>query len=496
MKSNTFFSILLLIFSTRTSGQTLLKDIASGNSSSKPENFIPINNKLLFMANDIQHGRELWITDGTSQGTSLFFDFTPAFSSNYNYPNDTYITGVTLWNNQVYFFVNQYQLWKTDGINPPVKIFELTNGLYSGLKMVTLNNQLFFTAGSSLWKCNGTTVSQVRSFYTTSGTIIVFNNKIYFYTYGSLSGSYSDQLWCSDGTYSGTTFISKIYRGFDFLVYNNGLYFVDIGDTGLAYIGKTDGTSVGTTFIRDMGYGKSVGLYNEFGIYYSKMLFSVNNKILFWGGKYEDRNNGLYTNDGTDAIQGTKFIYKMSWNIYNDIVVYKNNLYFNFQGNEIWKTDGTAVGTGMSWLGKYLYLGPNNTLYAQNLDFIYRYEPNDSFTQLTTQNGSNTSYSEIQKTIIWNGKLFYTPQDNTYGRELWITNLPCQAQVTLNSPDDDILQGMNQSFKALGSIIAINKLANSAWVNYQSEQQVDLKPGFEAKTGSVFKVLIDNCGNN
>ena len=447
------------------------------------------------MADDVQHGRELWITDGTSQGTSLFFDFTPAYSSSSS--NKTYITGITLLNNYVYFFVNQYQLWKTDGVNPPVKIFELPSGKYYGSKMVTLNNQLFFTAGTSLWKCNGTSVSTVRNFGIVNDDIAVFNNKIYFYTYGSLLGSYSDQLWCSDGTYSGTTFIKKMdSRGYDFLVYNNGLYFVELDRTNLTYLWKTDGTPAGTTYIRDMGYGKSIRLYNEFGITYYKFLFSVNNKILFWGGDGYNNTDGLYTNNGTNATQGTKFIYQMPWNIYNDILVYKNNLYFNFQGSGVWKTDGTAAGTGAAWLGKELYLGPNNTLYAQQRNFVYRYEPNNTFTQLTTQNGANTSYSEGQKTIVWNGKLFYTPQDNTYGRELWITNLPCQEQVTLNSPDDDILQGINQSFKALGVITAVNKLANSAWVNYQSEQQVDLKPGFDAQSGSVFKASVNNCENN
>ena len=63
-----------------TEGSARLADIFPGGSSA-PEHFFAFNGRALFTAIDAIHGRELWITDGTSAGTTLVADIAPGLTS-------------------------------------------------------------------------------------------------------------------------------------------------------------------------------------------------------------------------------------------------------------------------------------------------------------------------------------------------------------------------------------------------------------------------------
>ncbi len=58
-------------------GTTLLKDIVPGPASSAPSPLLSAHGRLWFAANDGMHGRELWVTDGTALGTTLVADIAP-----------------------------------------------------------------------------------------------------------------------------------------------------------------------------------------------------------------------------------------------------------------------------------------------------------------------------------------------------------------------------------------------------------------------------------
>src|SRR5512143_1861870 len=55
----------------------LLRDIVPGPGRSDPELLGIVNGKLLFFATDDAHGRELWRSDGTADGTQLVRDIRP-----------------------------------------------------------------------------------------------------------------------------------------------------------------------------------------------------------------------------------------------------------------------------------------------------------------------------------------------------------------------------------------------------------------------------------
>ena len=144
-------------------GTTLLKDIYPGPSSSIPVGFTTLNDILLFAANDGQIGHELWRTDGTESGTYLVLDMIPGAAaggpvvplSTYTYPVFCPAKHETA----------GYEPWLTDGtaagtfllkdinVGPDFSFPSLvyrTEGLY----LFTAEEP---SAGSELWSSDGTT---------------------------------------------------------------------------------------------------------------------------------------------------------------------------------------------------------------------------------------------------------------------------------------------------------------------------------------------------
>ena len=95
----------------------LLLDIYSGSNSSEAT-FGPIlNGKMLFSARTATAGNELWITDGTSTGTTMVKDIYPG--SSYGNPNSSYPSNLYAFGSRVLFSandgINGTELWVTDG---------------------------------------------------------------------------------------------------------------------------------------------------------------------------------------------------------------------------------------------------------------------------------------------------------------------------------------------------------------------------------------------
>ena len=275
-------------------GTTIVKNIHPQTTPSNQtvrgadfDDFIIFENKLYFTADDGEKGNELWVTDGTEGGTKNIKDIN-TFSGDGGDTTDSSNPGnLFVVNNKLYFTANNgiegNELWVTDGTEEGTTIVkdintfsgddgDTTDSSNSG-NLTVFNNKLYFTAnngieGDELWVTDGTEegTTIVKDINTASGSypdnLFVVNNKLYFTADDGENGT---ELWVTDGTEEGTKNIKDIntnpYEDGDttdsshpdnLFVVNNKLYFTaDDGENG-RQIWTTDGSENGTIRVSDI----------------------------------------------------------------------------------------------------------------------------------------------------------------------------------------------------------------------------------------------------
>lgn len=200
-----------------TSGTRLVKDIypgtdSNGNAeSSDPDDLIAMGDKVIFLADDGVNGTELWVSDGTEEGTFLVKDFDGEASSGLFSLNDPVVL-----NNEVYFEEDD-EVWRTDGTTEGTeKLFALPE--YTEDVLTVFDDQIVLQATSSLWFWNPSTsnLSQV-SFNNLlyPEELTVYNNRLFFSAESSSSMNGNEvgrELFSTNGTEEGTMLIKDINR--------------------------------------------------------------------------------------------------------------------------------------------------------------------------------------------------------------------------------------------------------------------------------------------
>lgn len=100
-----------LLGSVGFSNGQILKDIMPGSLGSTPHEMTASGSRLFFTADDGDHGRELWVSDGSSAGTRLVMDIFPGDVG----AEPTHLTAL---NGQIYFHADDgssSELWRSDG---------------------------------------------------------------------------------------------------------------------------------------------------------------------------------------------------------------------------------------------------------------------------------------------------------------------------------------------------------------------------------------------
>jgi ELWxxDGT repeat protein len=374
-------------------GTKLVKDLFPGISesqysknSSYPSDFIEFKDKLYFTANDSENGRELFVSDGTAEGTELVADIYPGnnYGNSYRYDPGNFIE----FKDKLYFTANNgesgRELFVSDGtaegtelvadINPEKD--SRGNGISSYISGFTeFNDQLYFTAdngesGQELWVSDGTTegtrllvdINPDKSKFSGNGLssyiygFIEFNDQLYFTANDSENGQ---ELWVSDGTTEGTRLLVDINPGNDasgyefssnpssFIEFNDQLYFTaNNGENGQELF-VTDGTAEGTQLVADIHPGN-----NNYGYGYGSIpssFIEFNDQLYFTA---DDGENGqeLWVSDGT--TEGTQLKINLDLLDLNQpyFIEFNDQLYFSATGDretgrEPWVTDGTTEGT-------------------------------------------------------------------------------------------------------------------------------------------------------
>ena len=345
-------------------GTGLLRDIATGRSSSIPQNFSWIENKTFFSAKRL-HGFELFVSDGTSSGTFEVKDITPGPGSS-NPSKAVDYKGTAYFAAGGFFDPNGRELWKSDGTSGGTS---LVKDLFPGRGsanpdfLTVFGGRLYFVAndkihGTELFSTDGTAAGTilVKDIEPGSGgsyprNLTVVGKTLFFSAATRTAGR---ELWKTDGTSAGTQMVKDLGAGglsgvstslFDRMVAFGGEVFF-VGRLG-RQLYKSDGTSAGTT-----------GLLPTFGVRYPRNLVASRKGIFFtltdshgiepWFTKgtpsttilLKDINPGSKSSI-VNQVNQPVFVLSDSgrriWFQAND----------GIHGNELWETDGTPAGTKM-----------------------------------------------------------------------------------------------------------------------------------------------------
>lgn len=329
-----------------------------GEFRGRPGQFGNVNGVTLFTATDFPDGQMLWQTDGTSAGTRMVKDLDPQSSLPGQWfvsaRNDALTVGDTMYFTGV---TNAHgrELWRTDGTPEGTRmVADLVPGAGDSNPegFVALGNQLIFTADKKLWRTDGTA----------GGTVMLrdadplgsweqermaaMGDHVYFTTYPSHAPYYSrhptGQLWRTDGTPQGTVMIRDVSpQPFDptgsnpqhsgLININNTLYFAaHDGDRGWEPF-RSDGTKRGTFMIRDIAPPPTDP--NIHGSY-PQNLTDVGGTLFFSADGF------LWKSDGTS--KGT--IKLKTVDAARGFVNVNGTLYFS-SFDALWKSDGTREGT-------------------------------------------------------------------------------------------------------------------------------------------------------
>lgn len=155
-------------------GTRFVKDIHPGSESGAPGELVALGDRILFRAEDGAAGQELWTSDGTSEGTVMVKDLYPGARAGY----PEYLTRL---GTRILFVGGDpdhgYQLWTTDG----------TEGGTAMVKVIRANG--ITTAGFA--------VRGERAFFKAD------------------DGEHGYELWVTDGTAAGTRMVVDAIPGAD-----------------------------------------------------------------------------------------------------------------------------------------------------------------------------------------------------------------------------------------------------------------------------------------
>lgn len=327
---------------------TLLKDINTGASSSMHLNAVTAGNKLFFFADDGVHGKELWASDGTTDGTILVKDIRTG-------ANGSSGQKLAAMGNKAYFLANDGtgdQLWVSDGTESGTKIVKSITANSIGGPEIVHKDKLYFVVnqtgvGAEVWVTDGTDsgtnlLKDIRTGGSGSNPSIffAFGDYIYFSADEATNGA---ELWRSNGTEAGTQIVANIASSTSSsnpapkFVMGGELYFTTFHDQSLRKVDANNNVTV-VTALPQAPYISAPILLNS-----GLALFSFN-----------DNTHGteLWATDGTSG--GTKLVKDIyvgsnGADFGSEWVVVNGKLYFTAtdDGSEfgLWESDGTAAGT-------------------------------------------------------------------------------------------------------------------------------------------------------
>lgn len=337
-------------------GQTpqLVHDLSASPQGSTPTMFSVFNEKLYFCANTPEHGREIFVYDG-SNPPSLLFNINPGAASS---QPGLIGANTAILNGKFYFAANDgthgVELFEYDGTNPPSLVADISSGAFNGSprNFHVYNGKVYFSSATDFGGfelciyegVNAIVIIDVNpgSLSGSTGPIISYKDKIYFQGTNGLIGE--SEFMIFDPITNTVSLVSDINVGTvgsypeNFIIHNDILYFAATTNSHGKELYSYNGTSV--VRLTDVSSGTGNGVKAE-----PKNLFAYNDFIYFSGSvngsdyqlyRYNPANNTAQlafkiNNSGSASIEG--------------FTNYAGKLYFvandGVNGRELWVHDGT-----------------------------------------------------------------------------------------------------------------------------------------------------------
>jgi ELWxxDGT repeat protein len=286
--------------------------------SSYPRSFVALNGMVLFVACDEEHGYELWRSDGTTDGTRMVKDIYPGpgpvppdtgggvcLENQRIQPTD-----LTPFNGLVYLLAEApdtgRELWRSDGTTEgtvlvketlpgpeplPLPVFGAGSVPRIG-ELTAARGRLFFRVDDSLWTSDGTP-GGTQPIGDMSPTLLRASSRLLFF-------AGEGGLWTSDGTAAGTQLVKPLRLAFsprydnmisDFQPWGDAMFFVASDGLSGFELWRSDGTPDGTAMVKDIAPGSTSSQIENFTVMGSALYFSA----------YDGSSRRLWRTDGTPA---------------------------------------------------------------------------------------------------------------------------------------------------------------------------------------------------
>jgi ELWxxDGT repeat protein len=381
-------------------GTHIVLDVVSGSGGSDPTPMAAQEEVVYFAATDLTHGRELWRSGGDQASTRLVSDVNPNTC-------DSLPMGLTSAGDFVYFWTLGGVLWRSAGTaETTIQLRTLVRANIP--QLLGEPGGVFFAGvdddhGSELWHSNGTPDGTRMVVDLSPGPVgsgpqylARAGGRMFF---AANDGTHGSELWTTDGSAAGTIMVADLWPGEppstpeNITAVDSKVFFV-ADDGGGKALWRSDGTSGGTVRVigPESGFRVETGIYNR---------FTTAGGLLYFAASDGVHGEELWRSDGT--LSGTRMvkdIHSYSEDVTGMGVVMgikgvgRRVVFIADQAAgdlEPWISDGTDAGTSML---KDIYPGPEGSYPALVSEFFE----------------------------IWDGSFCFSAFDPDYWRELWCSD--------------------------------------------------------------------------
>ena len=429
MRKLVFVGIGAMLMTTLALSQpTLVKDIGSApagifgkGEGTVNDAFMPVGDLLYFPVTD-QKGKELWRTDGTSDGTFRVIDVNKGAA-------DSYVMGTELGISLV-FVTKPSQLWTTtgtEGTTQSLGFIKIDDEIAEVTNIWTVANKVIVSALKdskiALFEYNGSgTVTLLKEIVDDENVSLTLSttvgtNRVFVLTrYDGFT--YESEIWVTDGTSGGTKKVATYADNIE-----------DIATLGNDVIIENTQSQVLKVSIPT---GTVTQLHDFSGMYVNHLFSFTNTKALI------DTQDGLWVTDGTSV--GTTPLIDYLFSV-REIAVANNKAYFiGYQSGvvepRIFETDGTVSGT-KEWAPVIDVVGTPYVTAPKQIavlgDKVISIYTNPYYgMEIAAVNGITRTLvkdinpiqggSNAQNFQLFKDKIFFVADDGTNGMEVWSTD--------------------------------------------------------------------------